>query len=534
MNRFCPAVNLTLRIACVGDSLTRGDGLHEHPPKHRVPWSGLRPAQRQLRERGNYPAMLSHMSAVRRAHVRNYGHGGSTACNYTGGHGPPYLQTKEFAAALRFSPHVVVLMLGTNDAKTAWWTAGPCAQWARDRGHGLRVGLTSIIDAFRAAPEPPRLLLLMAPPPTLSSTSVFGIDPLLLAEARRVVHKVAAAEQRRSRLQGASMLVEFAYAAVPRTPLLFSPDALHLNADGSALLACLVHAQLRRLIFLPCGRADPDPGSAPSRDVQPAYVDEAKLHWFSTSSGAEASRDNHRRSCWDPFCRIVSDPAGVAGMLHSGDEVSDDRTPQPPCDTATGFGAPMLHTGLACAPSAAAKPQEACQTLAAAYDIDLRRPPLPAELASSAALPADLEAQTALPADVEARAAPPPSPAPPPPRATFSTAAAVAARQGVPPRGEGSAADGSRPAGHAAGETESRASEMEYGASAPPAGEGGRLGLEHTASALLLLLLLGLMVQRAWRWARRPRRVRHESGPRGLAYLPLRMDDDTAVLDKGS
>ena len=102
-----------LRVACVGDSLTRGDGLHEHPPKHRVPTSDMRrrnKKQFEIRQRGNYPALLARLLGPK-ADVRNFGHGGATAC---AGGNPPYGTVPEYGAALRFRPHVVLLMLGTN------------------------------------------------------------------------------------------------------------------------------------------------------------------------------------------------------------------------------------------------------------------------------------------------------------------------------------------------------------------------------------------------------------------------------------
>ena len=76
--------------------------------------------------------------------MRNFGHGGATACNATA---LPYLQTRELAAAAAFRPHVVALMLGTNDAKTQHFERGPCA--AGGSGPGLRAGLAAIVAALR-------------------------------------------------------------------------------------------------------------------------------------------------------------------------------------------------------------------------------------------------------------------------------------------------------------------------------------------------------------------------------------------------
>ena len=352
----CPPIAERLRIACMGDSLTRGDGLHEHPPLRRVPWNRLRQSQQPLRERGSYPALLARLAASRRAEVRNFGHGGSTACNYTGGHGPPYESLPEYAAAQRFAPHIVVLMLGTNDAKPSFWSMGPCAQWGREPGHGLRAGLTSILATFRRLPQPPKLILLLTPPPLLGSRRLFEIDPLLLSEARRMVAEVQAQQD-----VAGTMRVALAHAAVPRTSLLFAADSLHLNADGSALLACAVHAQLRRWLYLPCGRPDGGPTA-------------------STGAGAPPNR-----SCWDPFCVATSDEAAARRAADDGSkrrvvlsaaEVADDAHHRQ-CDADSGSGAPMLYTGMACTLADPTEPHRACERMAAAYGVDLRAGLLP-------------------------------------------------------------------------------------------------------------------------------------------------------------
>merc|ERR1719326_704598 len=107
--------------------------------------SAARPSWCALRERGNYPALLQRMLGTHGWLVRNFGHGGATACNATA---LPYLQTRELAAAAAFRPHVVALMLGTNDAKTQHFERGPCA--AGGSGAGLRAGLAAIVAALES------------------------------------------------------------------------------------------------------------------------------------------------------------------------------------------------------------------------------------------------------------------------------------------------------------------------------------------------------------------------------------------------
>lgn len=314
-----------LRIGCVGDSLTRGDGLHEHPPKHRVPANRLREKQRPLRERGNYPAVLQRLVG-KRFDVRNYGHGGATACAATGGQGPPYNSTREYAAALRFEPNVVVLMLGTNDAKRHFYRSYACGH----DGRGLRAGLVDIIANFARSPNPPRLLLLL-PPPEILVAKVWGIEQALLVEARRVVAEVG--QQQHS--SAASMEVALAPPLpIPARQALYTDDLLHLNANGSALLACAVHAELDRRRALRC----------PPRSRRGEQEEDAPAL-------------GRGRSCFDPFC------------VNPADVPWDDGGARW-CDDESGVDAPFMYTGMPCVlPKLSAAAHAACERLRQAHGV---------------------------------------------------------------------------------------------------------------------------------------------------------------------
>ena len=137
---LCRATNTSsavTRVACLGDSLTRGDGAHERRP----------PREKRFTQRGNYPARLQDLLGPGYV-VRNFGHGGASACNESD---VPYAATRAYATARRWRADVVVLMLGTNDAKTMHWEGAACGgggayreglrQLLRGLGvHGLGVG----------------------------------------------------------------------------------------------------------------------------------------------------------------------------------------------------------------------------------------------------------------------------------------------------------------------------------------------------------------------------------------------------------
>ena len=88
------------RIACMGDSITRGDTTHTDEPE-----------EGKL-DRGNYPKTLGALLGV---DVANFGASGASVSGKRG-----YVGTDEYEDAVAFDPDCVVVMLGINDAKLAW------------------------------------------------------------------------------------------------------------------------------------------------------------------------------------------------------------------------------------------------------------------------------------------------------------------------------------------------------------------------------------------------------------------------------
>src|SRR5512145_1305125 len=89
-------------IACVGDSITYGYGLASPNTE-------------------SYPAVLA--TLVGSAHrVQNFGVSGATLLKSGD---KPYWSEAAFTASTDFAPDVVVVMLGTNDAKPQNWSHEP-------------------------------------------------------------------------------------------------------------------------------------------------------------------------------------------------------------------------------------------------------------------------------------------------------------------------------------------------------------------------------------------------------------------------
>ena len=95
----------SVRVACVGDSNTRGDAAHEPGDGIEPPW------KHELEGRGNYPARLQELLGARYT-VANFGRSGATAVEL----GRAYRIGGERRTQLEcFRPRVVLLMIGTND-----------------------------------------------------------------------------------------------------------------------------------------------------------------------------------------------------------------------------------------------------------------------------------------------------------------------------------------------------------------------------------------------------------------------------------
>jgi acyl-CoA thioesterase I len=84
----------TVRVACVGDSITYGSGIKD-------------------RQHDSYPAVLGRWLGTG-WDVRNFGVSGATLLNKGD---RPYFKQKDHEAAVAFAPDIVVIMLGTNDSK---------------------------------------------------------------------------------------------------------------------------------------------------------------------------------------------------------------------------------------------------------------------------------------------------------------------------------------------------------------------------------------------------------------------------------
>jgi acyl-CoA thioesterase-1 len=187
------------KIACVGDSITYGYGLPS-------------PGQQ------SYPAVLQ--TLVGSTHtVRNFGTSGCTLLKQGD---KPYWNDANFAASDAFKPDVVIVMLGTNDAKPQNWSHK--ASFATD--------YASLIDHYRNLGA----LVYVAVPPPVYPPGAFDINPdVLSGEIVPLVRQIAASA-------GAPLIDVF--AALSGKASLF-PDTVHPNAEGAQVIAQTAAAALQ-------------------------------------------------------------------------------------------------------------------------------------------------------------------------------------------------------------------------------------------------------------------------------------------------
>lgn len=151
-----------LLIACVGDSLTAGM-VNDSSGRH---------------QRDSYPAYLKHNPLFAGYKVVNYGEGGMCATKSTGAFS--YWKTSKYERAMNSSAAIVVLMLGTNDAKEFNWNE---TEFKKD--------YTAMIQGFQNMESKPTVYICQ-PPPMYNKYPIYKIVPANVnIELQRVIPEIA-------------------------------------------------------------------------------------------------------------------------------------------------------------------------------------------------------------------------------------------------------------------------------------------------------------------------------------------------------
>lgn len=191
-----------IRVACVGDSITFGDRLDD-------------------RARESYPAVLQSLLGGN-YEVRNFGVNGATALRNGS---LPYWILPELEAAKRFAPHMVVLMLGTNDSHM------------RNRGEReqFEADLRALGRQFADLETRPAMILNL-PPPCYGMMSAYA-QSALRREILPAIRRVADGEH--------WQLADVHAALTDRAD--WFPDGVHPNAAGAAAIAQTVYHAVRTI-----------------------------------------------------------------------------------------------------------------------------------------------------------------------------------------------------------------------------------------------------------------------------------------------
>jgi acyl-CoA thioesterase-1 len=146
-----PTRNSAIRVACVGDSITEGSG---------------------------YPETLQKMLGSD-YYVRNFGVSGSTVLLISD---RPYANQTEYLRSKAFQPAIVIIMLGTNDAKTNIHHA--IGNFSTD--------YKKLISEYQALPSNPEIWL-VTPPPILENEldlKDLHLDEEIIPEIQQVANEL--------------------------------------------------------------------------------------------------------------------------------------------------------------------------------------------------------------------------------------------------------------------------------------------------------------------------------------------------------
>jgi acyl-CoA thioesterase-1 len=180
-----------IQVACVGDSLTQSS---------------------------EYPYDLWNLIGNQSYMLRNYGAGATTVSLQSE---TPYTNTTTFQEALAFQPHIVIIMLGTNDAQPS----------LRQFNATFVSDYVQIVNAFQALPSDPEIWVVL-PPPIVSNQS--GAMDSAYFENMIIPGIEAAANE-----AGVSMIDVFSAFDYDQA---YYRDGVHINSAGAKLVADVVYA----------------------------------------------------------------------------------------------------------------------------------------------------------------------------------------------------------------------------------------------------------------------------------------------------
>lgn len=188
-------------VACVGNSITYGYDL---------------PSEK------SYPTVLDTLLGNGYA-VSNFGVSGKTMVR---GSNDSYWKQNAYTDALASKPDIVVIELGTNDAKTYIWGT---------YGKDFKADYLAMIKSFRDLPTHPEVWLTLQPWANNADWSMYDTD--IARKVNPLIREVA--------LEAGTHLIDLR-AGFAGHPEWYLADSVHPNAAGAKALATLVANMLKR------------------------------------------------------------------------------------------------------------------------------------------------------------------------------------------------------------------------------------------------------------------------------------------------
>lgn len=200
----------TVKIACVGDSITYGSGIEN-------------------REENCYPVVLQSLLGTDGYRIGNFGVSGATLQKDSD---KPYRDQELYEKSLSYEANIIVLMLGTNDTKSVNWKGSDA--FGKD--------YEDFIGTYEALAAKPQLILVT--PPSLFKTGGEGQDEkadadALIEEESQIIRRIG---------QEKKIPVIDLHEMSGAHPEWFNEDGIHPNADGAEAIAEAVAAQIQDIV----------------------------------------------------------------------------------------------------------------------------------------------------------------------------------------------------------------------------------------------------------------------------------------------
>lgn len=194
------SANDTIRVACIGNSITYGSGIKN-------------------RSTDSYPAVLGKLLGDK-FQVRNFGLSGRTLLNKGD---RPYMKEKTYQQSLDFLPNIVIIKLGTNDTKPYNWKYE--SEFKQD--------LTTMVNSYKQLPSKPKIYLCY---PAKAYFADWGINDTTIINGV-IPYVKAVAKKTKSR-------VIDLHKATSDMPENF-PDKIHPNAAGARIMAEVIYRKIK-------------------------------------------------------------------------------------------------------------------------------------------------------------------------------------------------------------------------------------------------------------------------------------------------